>query len=279
MLAGRLIRVAPGSIPKHVVELLFGVRTSAENVLMILRERAILGARNLRPLDKRHDDAWAGTHARLSGLARVDLGELSVRARELLAAVFPSGLAFLNGSYEDQWVQSETMLEVIAAKGLGDELDELTGGPFLKAIMDAHDGMTQALGVGESEPEVAPAIGPAVTALAQAIANYARGLAGSSTSTIPSPWRCSRRPWPRAWPCSRATPAGARGASAAQAAMSSSSWPGRVGRGRGGGRGPSPSLATTRATSSGVLAILTSRIRAGQREQVMTSTANTRCSK
>jgi hypothetical protein len=65
---------------------------------------------------------------------------------------------------------------------------------------------------------------------------------------------------------------------AGQTARSSSSWPGTAGRGRGGGRGPRPTLASTRAMSSRESAISTRRMRPPQREQVMTSTANTRAS-
>jgi hypothetical protein len=48
--------------------------------------------------------------------------------------------------------------------------------------------------------------------------------------------------------------------------------------GRGGGRAPRPRSASTRAMSSGLLAIFTKRIAPRQRGQVMMSTANTRCS-
>lgn len=59
------------------------------------------------------------------------------------------------------------------------------------------------------------------------------------------------------------------------AARSSSSWPTRAGLGRGGGRGPRPKSASTRAMPSGLLAILTKRIPPRQRGHVMMSTANT----
>lgn len=174
VLAVRLLRCAGDDPPGPVHKSLLRLRDRAESVRFVLAEHQRLRGRSLRPHDQRFDGACAGFHARVHAHTRIDNGASSERAGELLTSLFPDGLKFLTAGYEDEWVQGETLLRRIDDEGLAAELDELAGPPFLDELRKAHAALGEALGVGEEAPPPLPKIGPAVSALAQAIADYGR---------------------------------------------------------------------------------------------------------
>jgi hypothetical protein len=185
MLSIRLLRVAPESPPKQVHAALVDVRDRAETVQAVLRERHRLRSIDLRPLDHEFDGAWAALHGRLYAHTRIAGGEDSRKAAELLAALFPDGLVFLTAAYEEEWLHSNTLLQRIQVEGHEVLIKQLAGDAFLQHVVDAHQALGDGLGLGSADPEELPAVGPAVTLLAQAIANYGRLLAGTVDLALP----------------------------------------------------------------------------------------------
>ena len=97
-------------------------------------------------------------------------------AAELLARVFPSGLAFLTLDYKQQWEESDRLLSLIDDEELGGKLDQLCQPAFLAAVRRAHQVYGDALGLTQQKPLLpeAPAIASALSSLRAAIRFYGR---------------------------------------------------------------------------------------------------------
>ena len=104
-----------------------------------------------------------------------------VRALALVTKLFPTKLAFLKLSYDDEWIHSRTLLALIEEEGLESEVDELAGEAFLDLVEQAHKDLGEVLGFNEQGNLVeaeAPNVVAHTRAVAQAIATYGRRMVG-----------------------------------------------------------------------------------------------------
>jgi hypothetical protein len=165
------------------------VRDAAKALQLAVGQRHGSTSVNLRPLDRRFDGSWAALHGRLVAATRLVDEPEAARAADLLASLFPDGLRFLLSSYDAEWFHSKMLLDRIMNEDLYDDLVELAGQRYMDVVQDAHAALGQGLGLDENaEPEAAdePArVGEQVSILAEAIADYARVLAGAVNKKDP----------------------------------------------------------------------------------------------
>ncbi len=133
-----------------------------------------------RPADQRFDGAWAALHGRLVACTWLVDEPEAQRAATLLENLFPTGLAFVMLGYEAEWVHSRELLTRINEEGHTADLVELAGQRFVDAVHKGHIGLGKVLGLdGEHEVEASLMVGEPIVALSNAIAKYARLLAGT----------------------------------------------------------------------------------------------------
>lgn len=132
-LARRLVAEMPPALVKHkgVAMAADRTRTRAESLRTErLRQLELPAPVDARPYDQEEDNAWGALYERLSACSRLrsaQSAEKGARAAELVARLFPNRLSFLLLPYKAQWEESERMLALVDAEGLGDERDELCG--------------------------------------------------------------------------------------------------------------------------------------------------------
>jgi len=68
-------------------------------------------------------------------------------ARELDDTLFPDGVRFTQLKYRDQWVESQTRIDLIVERGFEDHFRQLGGQPFLDILRAAHADYGMALGL------------------------------------------------------------------------------------------------------------------------------------
>jgi hypothetical protein len=97
------------------------------------------------------------------------------------------GVVFLTNSYEAEWLHGKTLLDRIEEDKLAPEIAELTDAVVLPYVRSAQAAMGEALGVGESELDVASttAMAEAITAMGEAVSDYVRVLAGETKRKDP----------------------------------------------------------------------------------------------
>lgn len=116
-------------------------------------------AEDPRPADHAIDNAWSNCYQRLEAYANLPLERhpKAARAGELLAILFPDGLAFLKLPYEQEWAESEKRLDRIAKDKLEKELALFAGEEFVSELKHAHARYGAALGTTtKKEPAADP---------------------------------------------------------------------------------------------------------------------------
>jgi len=182
LLGMRLIKAAPKRRSARLNAALEGVRAATVSAQKVRQERSRRKPENLRPYDKKVDDGWGGLHGMLASLARFEGEEKAARAQGMLARLFRDGTSFLAASYEAEWLHGETLLGRIEDEKLETELTELTDTLALPYVRAAQEALGEALGVGDAGPERASttALAEALDALAEAVSDYVRILAGET---------------------------------------------------------------------------------------------------
>lgn len=182
LLSARLLGAASSDPSLRVLAALERMRSRALEVQRAVKERARLRGRSLRPEDREFDGAYAAFRSRMIAHTQRPGNPRGPRVVELLSDLLPEGLQFTKANYGEQWFYSETVLQRIEDEGLSEELEELAGAQFLADVRAAHAALGEALGIDAPQPSSAPALSEVVSALAAAIADYARVLAGEVDS-------------------------------------------------------------------------------------------------
>lgn len=182
VLSARLLGAAPPDPSMRVLAALDRMRSRALEVQRAVKERARLRGRSLRAEDREFDGAYAAFRSRMIAHTQRPGNPRGPRAAELLADLLPEGLQFTKTSYGEQWFYSDTLLQRIDDEGLSEELEKLVGAEFLTDLRVAHATLGEALGIDAPQPDSAPGLSEAVNALAAAIADYGRVLAGEVDS-------------------------------------------------------------------------------------------------
>jgi hypothetical protein len=179
-LARAVLQAAPSRKSKRVREALVGVRDSAEALRAAARERMRAVPRNIQPLDAALDSGWVGLREAIESKSRLRGLPIAVRAAKLLGVLFPEGTNFVRAEYRQQWASSQLILERIEEESLTAEIEAITGTDYLPFIRRSHNAFGDALGLGADQPESADgkAIANTASAVAMAIAEYGRILAG-----------------------------------------------------------------------------------------------------
>ncbi len=179
-LARALLTAAPAERSARVQGALHEVREAGETLRAVARERMRRAPKTLRPLDSALDGGWLGLREAIVARSRLTGHPLAERAGALAATLFPDGLGFLRASYSEQWAMSQLHLERIEEENLQPEIDAVGAGDFVPFIREAQAAFGEALGVGETGIPVddTTALSRATSALADAIADYGRILAG-----------------------------------------------------------------------------------------------------
>lgn len=105
-----------------------------------------------RESDARVDRAWAAVFASIQGAAGLpDDVPQSQAARQLLEAVFPTGLRFLLLPFEKQWSESEIRLDQLRTPDLGRALSEVVASYVVDELMAAHEEYGRVLGITDAK--------------------------------------------------------------------------------------------------------------------------------
>ena len=177
----QLLRVAKQSPPPAgAIPPLERMRDRGEQLREQVRARKQGSLKLRRPADRRFDTAWSTLYHRIEPWARVDDVPQAAVARKLLARVFPTKLDFLLWRFEAEWLHSGDLLDRIAKEELEADIIELAGESFWQRVLSAHTELGEVLGLeGEVELSAPVSVGEEVRALAKAIADYTRALAGA----------------------------------------------------------------------------------------------------
>ncbi len=129
------------------------------------------------------DNAWSALHARLDAYAALppSYWPKAERAAELVAALFPDGLAFLTFVYDEEWAEGEERLRKIEAQGLARDIDAVAGPEFLAEVRRAQRCYGEVLDIGKgSERNPAAEVTEPLRTLSRAITGYALQIIASS---------------------------------------------------------------------------------------------------
>lgn len=127
----------------------------------------------MRPIDMAADTSWACLKGRLEPYAWLDEGRHPDAriARELLARLFPSGLAFTQLEYAAQWAEATRRINLIADGELGPVLRRLCGDLFVDELFHWHAEYTHMIGaIAEPEADQAGSLPPSLSQLRRQIA-------------------------------------------------------------------------------------------------------------
>lgn len=170
---------------RSVARALRKLRGAAVDLQTELKVRGRTRPESLKPLDAAFDNGWTALRDRLECWTRVhgkSFERLRAKAEQLIASYFPDGVEFVKLAYEGEWVYSQQILERFEEEGAIPDIERLAGAEYLANVREQHAFLGAALGLsGKREAEeVASTTGVAdrVTALATAIADYTRRLAG-----------------------------------------------------------------------------------------------------
>jgi hypothetical protein len=185
-----------GAMPKNAPD---GVRKAATKLRMAtvgLQDAWSRSGRSASPgelklADIAIDSAWSALHARLDAYAALPTAywPKAERAAELIAEIFPDGLAFLSLPYTEEWAAGEDRLRKINLEGLADDIDEIAGPEFLAEVRRAQKcyGSVLELGAGaEHRPGIE--LSDPLRALGRAISNYALQVIATADGTTSSLW-------------------------------------------------------------------------------------------
>lgn len=172
-----LLNAMPRSAPEGVKKAAMKLRVATVG----LQDAWSWSERSATPGEKRMadiaiDNAWSALHSRLEAYSMLPMTRWprSPRAGELLAAVFPDGLAFLSLPYAEEWVEGERRLKRIADGSLAKEIDELAGPEFLAEVKQAQARYGEVLAVASpGVPKAGPDLTEPLRALSRAVSAYA----------------------------------------------------------------------------------------------------------
>ncbi len=134
-------------------------------------------ALDARPFDRRLDRAWSAISSRLANYEVFDADNPDrIRAEQLDALLFPTGLDFIVLPYLAQHAQSGRRIEQLATDpALSTDLARLVGDAFVRELDQAHEAYGEALGITKAAPQGPEPISlvEPLRALTQAVGGYA----------------------------------------------------------------------------------------------------------
>jgi hypothetical protein len=129
-----------------------------------------------RPVDVMADGAMGRLYGRIEDYAGLpaDQYPLAARAQEILATLFPEGLAFLKSEYVVQWAETQKRLERIEEENLATDIDKVAGPEFLADVRRVHKVYGEAVGVTKARGTVdVPSLASPLREVSAAIAVHA----------------------------------------------------------------------------------------------------------
>jgi hypothetical protein len=126
--------------------------------------------------DRIIDDCWGALHDWLHGWARLPRGPQRALAAGVIAAIFPTGLGFIQLPYREEWAESATRLTRLDEGGHEQAVVELGGKEFVKQVKAAHKVYGEQLDITASSDAAPDAPGgtkrPQIDAFANALRAY-----------------------------------------------------------------------------------------------------------
>jgi len=166
-------RSAPDNVKKAATKLRMAT-VGLQDAYSRVERGASLGEK--RQADNAIDNAWSALHARLEAYAALPAAHWprAPRAAELVAALFPAGLAFLSLPYVDEWAEGEKRLDRITHAGLARDIDEIAGFEFLAEVKRAQQRYGEVLAIRKMGDKRLPAdLNEPLRALSRAVSSYA----------------------------------------------------------------------------------------------------------
>ena len=122
--------------------------------------------------DASHDSSYAGDAGDASDADEVNRA-LIADARLLRDALFYDGLRFLRRKFREQWVESQTRLDIIASRELEPVIERLGGAAIVATVRRMHHHYGEALGITAEAEERNPArVTDALLALRNSLRSY-----------------------------------------------------------------------------------------------------------
>jgi hypothetical protein len=174
-------RPLPGGADTAFVDLL-AARDALRTELRDLGSQDPVDLASARAADSALDRAWTAFRDWTQSLAQLsdDDHPHAAEARLLLVRLFPDGVTFVQKQYKEEWVESQTRLDRIAAEQLEGAIDRLGGTAFLKAIRRAHEAYGKVLHITVERPApLNPKIRTAMAAVDETLRIYATQVAAS----------------------------------------------------------------------------------------------------
>jgi hypothetical protein len=142
------------------------------------------------------DVALGALRSRLDACAMLPVAQFpkAARAAELIAQLFPQGMAFLNFHYDEEWAITTTILELVLRQGLDKDIDALAGPEFLLHVRYCHDVVGKALqAVADAKSSPKPNLYELIRTLSQAINDWALQVLATQDPSQPATIDAARR--------------------------------------------------------------------------------------
>ncbi len=138
--------------------------------------------------DNTVDGCWSGMYHWLDGWRRLPGGPESGQAEAVLQDIFPTGIAFIQMTYMQQWSESEQRIRRLFKLGHDQTVLSLGGERFLTRLQAAHAAYGEALGITAAGE--APAVNEAarrepLLAFLRALREYVLKVAAYADPEIP----------------------------------------------------------------------------------------------
>lgn len=186
-----LLNAMPRSAPEGLKKAAGKLRIST----VALQDAWNWSERSATPGEKRMadiaiDNAWTALHSRLEAYSILPQirWPKAPRAGEILAAVFPDGLAFLSLPYAEEWAEGERRLKRIneLSPSLAREIDELAGVEFLAEVKQAQARYGEVLALAKPGSKAGTDLMEHLRTLTRSVSAYALQVIAMADGTAAS---------------------------------------------------------------------------------------------
>ncbi len=180
-MVAKLLRRTPEDAPEGVTAAAAKLRKRAARLQAAWARRAVKApVTRTRPQVVALIGVWSALQGRLVAWTRLPPGEHpeSVRAQELLDALFANGRDFLKLEQAPLWAESARRLDLLDAASRAAEAEALAGEAFVRSVRKAHKACGDALGTTAAKEPAGAAVDlmPLLNEVRDAVAAYALQL-------------------------------------------------------------------------------------------------------
>jgi hypothetical protein len=176
----KLLNSAVAKPTPQMVEALAEMKASADALEAITLDRLVNAPSSVRPLAIQLANVHVGLREVLDAHARLEPVDGSGPATKLVRAMYPHGTSWVKNGFEDVWARSRNILSMIDAQDLEPKIRRVAGDAFVPSLRAAHANFGNAMGVGNTAPEIidTTAVSASIDVLADSFVEYGRVMVG-----------------------------------------------------------------------------------------------------